>query len=68
MIIEVPDWCKIGKYIEFKMYDPTYGEARWFKDKIIAYSEKGFFHQGFYCPVYHHLFTDYGELVRECKE
>lgn len=68
MIIEVPDWCKIGKYIEFKMYDPMYGETRWFKDKIIAYSERGFFHQAYGCPVYYHLFTDYGELVRECEE
>ena len=67
MIIEVPDWCVIGKYIEFKMYDPNYGEARWFKDKIISYGVDGFFHQTHNCPVYYNKFSDYGKTVRECQ-
>lgn len=67
MILEIPEWCKIGKYIEFKMYDPNEGKAMWFKDKIISYSEDGFFHQSAYCPVYHNKFSDYGKTVRECE-
>jgi len=66
MIINIPDWCVIGKDIEFKMYDPNTEKAEWFKDKIISYSENGFFHQAHNCPVYHNLFTDYGKTVREC--
>lgn len=65
MIIEIPDWCVIGKQIEFKMYDPNEGKANWFKDKIISYSTDGFFHKAHNCPVYHNKFTDYGTTVRE---
>lgn len=68
MILEIPDWCKIGKYIKFKMYDPDYGEARWFIDKIISYSENGFFHQAHNCPVYHNKFSDYGVTVKEIED
>ena len=42
MIINVPDWCVIGKFIEFKMWDENYGKYDWFKDKIISYTEDGF--------------------------
>lgn len=67
MTIEVPDWCKIGKFIEFEMYNPDSGRYEWFKDKIISYSENGFFHQAHDCSVYHNKFTDYGVKVRECN-
>lgn len=65
MIIEIPDWCVIGKQIEFQMYDSIEGEMNWFKDKIISYSTDGFFHKAHNCPVYHNKFTDYGTTVRE---
>ena len=67
MIINVPDWCVIGKIIEVKHFDENYGEYDWFKEKIISYSENGFFHQAHNCPVYHSLFTDYGKKIRECE-
>lgn len=67
MIINVPDWCVIGKNIEFKMYDPNEGKMKWFTDKIISYGTDGFFHQAFYCPVYYNKFSDYGSVVRECE-
>ena len=67
MVINVPDWCVIGKYIEFQMYDLNEGKTNWFRDKIISYSEDGFFHQACNCPVYHNKFSDYGKTVRECK-
>ena len=66
MVINVPDWCIIGKYVEVLMYDPNYGESKWFKEKIISYSEDGFFHQAHNCPMYHNSFSDYGKTVREC--
>ena len=65
MTINIPDWCVIGKYVEVKMYDKNYGRYDWFKEKIISYSENGFFHQEYNCPVYHNLFSDYGKSVRE---
>lgn len=65
MVINVPDWCIIGKYVEVLMYDPNYGESKWFKEKIISYSEDGFFHQAHNCPVYHTPFSNYGLTVRE---
>lgn len=67
MIINVPNWCTIGKFIEFKMFDPDTGKDAWFKDRIISYSEDGFFHQAHNCQVYHNKFDDYGKTVRECK-
>lgn len=65
MIIEVPDWCVIGKQIEVLMYDENMGEFDWFKEKIIAYGVDGFFHQAAYCPVYYDKFDSYGNSVRE---
>lgn len=67
MTIEVPNWCRIGKYIEFKMYNPDTGKMDWFKDRIISYSENGFFHKAHNCPVYHNRFDDYGDTVREVE-
>ena len=67
MIINVPDWCVIGKFIEFKMWDENYEKYNWFKDKIISYTGDGFYHQAHNCPIYHNKFSDYGKIVRECK-
>lgn len=56
-IIEIPDWCKIGLYIEF--CDPALtGSTDWYKEKIVGYSDSGFFHQDCNCPVYHTEFSD----------
>ena len=65
MIINVPDWCVIGKPIQFKMWNPDTGNVEWFTDRIISYSPTGFFHQAHNCPVYHNKFSDYGINVRE---
>ena len=67
MIIEVPDWCVIGKFIEFQIYDPMTNKIVWYKDKIVSYGVDGFFHQGYCCPVYYNKFEDYGKSVRECE-
>lgn len=66
-VIEIPDWCYIGKQIEFLSYDTTLGRHVWLKDYIISYSDNGFFHQATCCPVYHNKFSDYGKTVRECE-
>ena len=49
------------------MYDKNYDTYNWFKEKIISYSENGFYHQAHNCPIYHSLFSDYGKSVRECN-
>ena len=65
MIIEVPDWCIIGKKVEVFMYDENTGKGDWFKETIISYGIDGFFHQAHNCPVYYHTFDSYGKSVRE---
>jgi hypothetical protein len=67
MIINIPDWCCIGKTIEWKTFDTDYGKARWFKEKIISFGYDGFFHQAYNCPVYYSKFSDYGNTIRECS-
>ena len=63
MIIEVPDWCIIGKYIEWNApYITGYERA---KKKILSYGRDGFFHQGYNCPVYYSKFSEYGKTIRE---
>lgn len=68
MIINVPEWAKIGNFIEFKMYDKNYGRERWFREEIISYSNNGFFHQAHNCPVYYNKFSDLGKNVRICEQ
>lgn len=61
--IEVPNWCKIGLYIEW--YAPMItGQTSWVREKIISYGYDGFFHQAPYCPVYFTKFSEYGKTVR----
>ena len=61
--IEVPNWCKIGLYIEW--YAPMItGKTSWVREKIISYGYDGFFHQAPYCPVYFTKFSEYGKTVR----
>lgn len=67
MIIEIAEWCKIGRTIEYKMFDPEYEELRWFEEKIISFGYDGFFHRAFGCPVYYSKFSDYGNTIRECN-
>lgn len=62
MIIEIPDWCKIGAYIEWD--NPHLTGQRWVREKIIAYGNGGFFHQGANCPMYFTKFSEYGKTVR----
>lgn len=68
MVINVPEWAKIGKFIEFQMYDENHGKIRWFREKIISYGNDGFFHQGYNCPVYYNRFSDLGKNVRLCEQ
>lgn len=66
MTIEIPDWCIIGKIIEWNRPDLT--GAEWTDEKIISYGVDGFFHQEHNCPVYYTKFSEYGKTLRECKE
>ena len=66
MIIEVPDWCTIGSYIEW--YDPvTTGVECWVRERIVAFGYNGFFHQATNCPMYFTEFSEYGKTVRPVK-
>ena len=64
--IEVPDWCVIGKTIEW--YAPHITGIEWVRDKIISFGYDGFFHQGHNCPVYYTKFSEYGKTVKEMKD
>ena len=68
MIINVPEWAEIGNLIEFKIYDPSCGKERWFREEIISYGNDGFFHQNRDCPVYYNRFSDLGTVVRLCEQ
>ena len=43
MTIEIPDWCVIGKYVEWNASHITGNE--WVTEKIISYGIDGFFPQ-----------------------
>lgn len=64
MTIEIPDWCIIGKWIEWNA--PHITGTEWVKEKIISYGINGFYHQYYDCPVYFTEFSEYGRTVREC--
>ena len=62
MILEIPDWCKIGLYIEWDA--PNVTGYCWVREKIIAYGYNGFFHQSHNCPLYFTEFSEFGKTVR----
>lgn len=64
VVIEIPDWCVIGKWVEWSAEYIT--GNKWVKEKILSYGVDGFFHQGSNCPVYYTKFVEYGKTVREC--
>lgn len=65
MTIVVPDWCVIGKFIEWNA--PSVTGMKWVREKIVAYGVDGFFHQAINCPMYYTKFSEYGKTVREEK-
>ena len=66
MIIEVPDWCAIGKTIEW--HNPLITGFDWVKERIISYGIDGFYHQEYDCPMYYTKFSEYGKTIREVGE
>lgn len=65
--IEVPNWCKIGSYIEW--YNPiSTGLTSWVTEIIIGYGYDGFYHQASNCPLYFTKFSEYGKTVRLKEE
>ena len=65
MIIKIPDWCYIGKTIEWSARHITGND--WVEETIIAYGTDGFFHQAKNCPMYYTKFSEYGKTVREVQ-
>lgn len=62
ILIEVPEWCRIGSYIEWN--NPRVTGMDWVRERILSYGYDGFFHQGDNCPVYFTKFSEYGKTVR----
>ena len=62
MTIEIPDWCKIGAWIEWDA--PRITGYRWVRERIMAFGVDGFFHQAADCPLYFTKFSEYGKTVR----
>ena len=62
MVIEIPDWCKIGTFIEWNA--PRITGHNWVREKIVAFGYDGFFHQAQNCPMYFTEFDEYGKTVR----
>lgn len=65
MTIEIPDWCKIGLFIEW--HAPNITGNDWVKEEIIGYTYDGFLHKAHNCPLYKTKFSEYGKTVREVK-
>lgn len=63
MTLEIPDWCVIGKYVEW--HSPYLTGNEWVTERILSYGVDGFFHQCAYCPVYYSKFDEYGKTIRE---
>lgn len=65
MTIEIPDWCIVGKWVEWKCPEVTGNE--WVRERIISFTQDGFYHRDPNCPVYYSRFSDYGKTIRECR-
>ena len=62
MTIEIPDWCRIGLYIQW--HAPNLTGVEWVREKIVAFGYNGFFHQAHNCPMYFTEFSEYGKTVK----
>lgn len=64
MNISIPEWCKIGLFVEW--YAPKLtGVDEWVKEEIIGYTYSGFLHRAHNCPMYETKFSEWGKTVRE---
>ena len=63
MVINIPDWCTLGKIIQWNAPHITGNE--WVNEEIIAFGYDGFFHQAHNCPMYFTKFSEYGKTIRE---
>lgn len=62
-IIVVPEWCKVGMWIEW--HAPKTTGLDWVNNKIIGYGVDGFYHTCHGChSIYFSKFTDLGDTIR----
>ena len=66
MIIEIPNWCVIGKCIEW--HNPRTTGFDWVTERIVAYGYDGFFHESDNSPMYYSKFSEYGKTIREIDD
>ena len=66
MIIELPDWARIGAEVLVKDTKMTRGDRPndWYIEKIIAFGYDGVFHQAKNCPMYFTEFNQYGKTIK----
>ena len=62
MTIEIPDWCRIGLYIQW--HAPNLTGMEWVRERNVAFGYDGFFHQEHNCPMYFTKFSEYGKTVK----
>lgn len=69
-VIEIPNWCKIGRLVEIKDIRCIRGDDKnhWYKECIISFGYDGFFHKAYNCPVYYTEFEEFGKTVRLVEE
>ena len=64
MNISIPEWCKIGLFVEWCAPKVT-GLDEWVREEIIGYTYDGFLHQAHNCPMYETKFSEWGKTVRK---
>lgn len=66
LIIEVPDWAKIGNWVLVKDKWKIRGDDdnKWYPERILSYGYDGVFHQACCCPVYFTPFSEYGKTIK----
>lgn len=65
---EIPNWCFIGRIVRVRYPNGVTGDTKTFyKERIIAYTDNGFFTQATDCPMYHHYFDEWGKTIKEDK-
>ena len=66
MIIELPDWARIGVQVLVKDIHKIRGDNRnaWYTETIIGFGYDGVFHQAHNCPIYYTKFDEYGKIIK----
>lgn len=69
MIIELPDWARIGETILVKDVRCDRGDNpnSWYEEEIVSFGYDGIFHQTEDSPEYFTKFSEWGKTIKEIK-